>query len=323
MKHVRIFAVAAAALLVFAACKDSEEAEAAFPAPTEGNAIATQPIVDINKGAEPPMLYTQDFRLQECTFKPHGVSPYYDPLVPGFESVSEINPKIEKGVPVAFRKTYRVVDETKKLNIGGIGKLEAAIVEEKEFANGKQIQVSYNWYSICEQTNSVYAFGEDSFELHPDTGQVLNTEGSWLAGTKNIFGEVAVPSLAMAGNPALGARTIFDGAPGVALGGAEVVALLSTSNGKLTTVATKSGYPGQTDIPIPITKLAGEFHGCVQIEEISQVSETRRPDFSDLTNKVWCPGVGLVWDTSDGALLESSALEDDEFQKKLAQFKNQ
>jgi hypothetical protein len=94
---------------------------------------------------------------------------------------------------------------------------------------------------------------------------------------------------------------------------------VSTKNGKLTLVPTKEGFPGQT-VDIPLTKTAGEFQNCVQIQEISQDSATRRPELDDLTQKVWCPGVGLVFDTSDGAIVKSSAVEDKVFQKKLAEF---
>jgi hypothetical protein len=40
-----------------------------------------------------------------------------------------------------------------------------------------------------------------------------------------------------------------------------------------------------------------------------------------VTEKVWCPGVGLVYDTSDGALTESNALTDDAFIKELEKYK--
>jgi hypothetical protein len=270
------------------------------------------------------MQYTQDFHLQDCKWKPFGVNPYYDPLVPGFAMDSHLPGKIGEFAkkPVDYTKTYRVLKEPKKLNIRGLGKLEAAVVEEKEFENGKQIQLALNWYSICQQTGAVYSLGEDSFKINPESGKSYDTEGSWLAGRVNSIGEVAIPSLAMASPPTLGSRTIFDGAPGVALGGAEVVAVVSTQDGKLTLVPTKEGFPGQT-VEIPLAKSVGDFQNCVQSQEISQDSETRRPELDDLTNKVWCPGVGLVFDTSDGVIVKSSALEDKGFQKKLAQFKTE
>jgi hypothetical protein len=320
VKTVRYVSVALAALILSGACGGNDKG--GFPAQTQGVAIPKEPVVDLNKGLDPPMLYTQDFNLKDCKWKPHGVNTFYDPLVPGFKSESHLPGKVGERAkkPVDYLKTYEVLNETKKLNIQGLGKLEAAIVEEKEFENGKQIQLSVNWYSICSQTNAVYAMGEDSFALDPDTGKVLDTEGSWLAGKVNPVGEVAIPSLAMASNPSLGSRTIFDGAPGVALGGAEVIAMVSMENGTMKLPPTREGFKGG-EFSIPLAKSVGDFQGCLQIQEISQNSATRRPDLNDLTNKVWCPGVGLIYDTSDGAITKSNALEDKGFQKKLAQFK--
>jgi hypothetical protein len=278
-----------------------------------GSVIPEEAVVDLNPNADPsapiPMLYTQDFELQDCTFKPTGINPFYDPLIPGSTSVSEATDKVDDaGNPVSFRKEYRVLDETEKFNLEGIGSFEAAVIEEREILGGKLIQISLNWYAICQETNSIYAVGEDSFELDPDTGEVISTEGTWRAGTVNELGEIAIPSLSMPGTVLLGSRYIFDGAPGVAFGGAEIVGHgLKTVDGKLTTVRTEF-YDGEADIEIPITAAVGDFSGCIQVEEISQNSETRIPDLTDVTNKVWCPGVGLVFDTSDGALVESNAL---------------
>jgi hypothetical protein len=289
---------------------------------SEGSAIPQEAVVDIS--GVPPMVYTQDFQLQDCTFKPHGINPFYDPLVPGSRSVSVAQNAVDdEGNPVPFYKEYLVLSETIAFNLDGIGSFEAAVVEEKEFENGKQIQLSVNWYAICEQTNSVHSVGEDSFELDPDTGEVINTEGSWRSGTINTLGETATPSMGMPGTVMLGSRYIFDGAPGIALGGAEIVAVgLNTTDGLLSTVATSiGGYPGEADVLIPLAQSVGDFRGCVQIEEISQDNETRKPDLSDVTEKVWCPGVGLVYDTSDGALTESNALTDDAFIKELEKYK--
>jgi hypothetical protein len=129
--------------------------------------------------------------------------------------------------------------------------------------------------------------------------------------------------MGMPGTVMLGSRYIFDGAPGIALGGAEIVAVgLNTTDGLLSTVPTSiGGYPGEANIIIPLAQSVGDFRGCVQIEEISQDNETRKPDLSDVTEKVWCPGVGLVYDTSDGALTESNALTDNAFIKELEKYK--
>lgn len=282
-----------------AGCSGDSKGEVAK---SEASVIPAEPVVDLNKVKNPnapiPMPYTQDFRLNECTMGPEGNNRFFDILKPGFKHVSYL-PEED------FRKEYTVLKETKAMDLEGIGKFEAAIIEEREFDKGVLRQVSLNWYAICKETNSVFSVGEESQHLNPDQ-TVKDTEGSWQAGLVNDQGEVAVPAMQIPGTVALGSRYIFDGAPGIALGGSEIVAQgLKTSNGKLTTVPTKY-YEGESDIPIPITESLGELSGCIQIEEISQKSDTRAPDLGDATNKVWCPNVGLVWDTSDGALTETN-----------------
>lgn len=272
-------------------------------AKSEASVIPAEPVVDLNKVRDPdapiPMPYTQDFRLNECTMGPEGNNRFFDILKPGFKHVSY---KPEED----FRKEYTVLEETKSMDLEGIGKFEAAIIEEREFLKGGVLrQISLNWYAICEETKSVFSVGEESQHLNPDQ-TVKDTEGSWQAGLVNDQGEVAVPAMQIPGTVSTGSRYIFDGAPGIALGGSEIVRQgLKTVDGKLTTVRTKY-YEGEADIPIPITKSVGELSGCIQIEEISQNSKTRVPDLGDATNKVWCPNLGLVYDTSDGSLIESN-----------------
>ena len=287
-----------------------------FPAVSEGNAIPEQAVVDLNEGADPPFLYTQDFQLQDCTFNPRGYNAFHGSLEPGAYTVSELSGKVGEIAqkPIEYRKDYLVLSETKKLNVQGIGEFEAAIVQEREYENGEQIQVSFNWYTACAQTGAVYSVGEDSFALNPKTGEVTDTEGSWASGFVNTLGEVSTPAVGMLANPILGARYIFDGAPGIALGGTEIVAVLDIKDGKMTTAATEY-YAGESDIAIPYAESAGDLQGCIQIEEISQDSGTRRPDLTDVTEKVWCAGVGLIYDTSDGWLISSTVLSEDDIKK--------
>jgi len=329
MRNLRFTLAVPAALLVLivAACggdgdggggsdaTSAGDAGGGFPAVSGGNVIPEQAVVDLNKGADPPFLYTQDFELQDCTFSARGKNAFFDSLEAGAYTKSELPGKIGEIAQkeISYRKDYLVLAETKKLNIEGIGEVEAAIVQEREYENDRQIQVSFNWYSVCEQTGSVFSLGEDSFALNPETGEVTDTEGSWLAGYINTLGEVSIPSMQVAGTAVVGSKYIFDGAPGIALGGSEIIAHVNIKDGKLTTVPTKY-YAGESDIPMPFAESAGDMT-CLQIEEISQDSGTRRPDLTDVTNKVWCPGFGLAYDTSDGWLLSATVLSQDEANK--------
>src|SRR3990170_2269846 len=164
MVHLRVIFVAAATLLVFVAAACGGGGSEDFPSESKGNVIPQEAVVDLNKGAEPPFLYTQDFQLEDCTFNPRGYNAFHGSLEPGAYTVSELSGKVGEIAqkPIEFRKDYLVLAETKKLNFKGVGELEAAIVQEREWENGKQIQVSFNWYTVCEQTGAAYSIGEDS-----------------------------------------------------------------------------------------------------------------------------------------------------------------
>jgi hypothetical protein len=291
-------------------------------ASADDSVIPEAQIVDLNPPG-PEMLYTQGFLLQNCSFKSRGINPFFDVLIPGLKHVSVKTD--EDGIE--FRKEYRVLRTTERFNRPGIGRFRAAVIEEREIFGATPgaepsvlRQISINWYAICEETNSVFTVGENSFQLNDD-GTVNNTEGTWRAGTPHPRG-MAIPAIAMPGIILLGSRYIFDGAPGVAFGGAEIVAYdLETVDGKLTTEATDF-YEGEEAIEIPITAEVGDFSGCVQIEELSQNNEPPFGlQFDDPTNKVWCPDVGLIYDTSDGALAESNLLTDEEFMERVDEFK--
>ncbi len=264
-------------------------------------------VVDLNAVKDPAAPIPMTYSISTCgahSIKARGINPYWEPLIPGVKHVSW-----RKLGSDDFRKEYTVLDETAKFDVPGIGRLEAAVIEEREILNGVLRQVSHNWYAFCEENNNILSVGETSAHLKADGKSVADTEGTWRAGLANDKGERAIVAVAIAGTPSLGAKWIFDGAPGIALGGAEVVATgLKTVNGKLTTVKTRY-YKGET-IEIPLAKKVGDFSGCVQVEELSQFSDSRKPNLDDPTNKVFCPGAGLVFDTSDGVLIENNVLTD-------------
>lgn len=268
--------------------------------------VANQ-FVDLNAVKDPAAPIPMNYSISSCkgdAIKARGVSPYWEPLIPGVKNVSW--KKLGKD---DFRKEYTVLDDTVKFDLPGIGKFEAAVIEEREILNGVLRQVSHNWYALCAENNNILSVGETSAHLKADGKSVADTEGTWKAGLTNDKGERAIVAVAIAGAPAQGAKWIFDGAPGIALGGAEVVAAnLKTVDGKLTTVKTRY-YEGET-VEIPLAKKVGDFSNCVQIEELSQNSESRKPDLNDPTNKVFCAGAGLIFDTSDGVLIENNALTD-------------
>jgi hypothetical protein len=83
----------------------------------------------------------------------------------------------------------------------------------------------------------------------------------------------------MAGTFTIGSRYLFDGHQSIAFGGSENM---------------ESG--------VEITVPSGTFKNCVRVREQGL------QDLNDITDKVWCPAVGIVYDTSDGKLIASNAL---------------
>jgi uncharacterized membrane protein YkoI len=118
-----------------------------------------------------------------------------------------------------------------------------------------------------------------SWELNEEGKPIF--AGTWRAGEPDGDG-VAEPGLLMPGTFTIGGRYIFDGSQSMAYGGSE-----------------------NMEAGIEITVPAGTFKGCVRVREQGLL------DLTDITDKIWCPVVGVVLDTSDGKLVVSSALPKD------------
>ncbi len=164
-------------------------------------AVAIVPLA-LGQGArEDPgkRAFTDTFLLDEKDLSSTGRNPYFI-LEPGYVLVLE-GKDGEKKVEL----TVTVLDETRK--VGGI---ETRVVEERETVDGKESEVSRNYFAICRRTNSVFYFGEDA-------------GGAWLHGEKGArFGMI------MPGTALLGARYCQEVAPGVAMDRGEVVGLTGT-----------------------------------------------------------------------------------------------
>lgn len=214
----------------------------------------------------------KDWNLKGENLVPYGTNPLYFPLKPGHRFIME-RPDHQDGY---YRKEVIVLDKTEPFDLPGIGKFEAAVIQEEEFYDGYYTQQAQNWFAIDKTTNSVYAFGEVSWEIDPEGNRVFG--GTWRAGEPDGNG-VAEAGLLMPGTFTLGGRYIFDGSESEAYGGSENI-----------------------ETNVTITVPAGTFKNCVRVREQGL------RDIHDITDKVWCPGVGLVSDTSDGTLIASSVL---------------
>jgi hypothetical protein len=223
-------------------------------------------------GARITFATVEDWNLKAENLSSRGHNPLYFPLKPGFKFIMEM-PDHPWG---HYRKEVIVLEETEPMDIPGLGKFEAAVVQEEEFFDGVYDQQSKNWFAIDKTTNTMYAFGEVSWEIDQLGRKIF--AGTWRVGEPDGNG-VAEPGILMPGVFNVGARYIFDGHE-----------------------AETYGYTENMETGIEMTTAAGTFTGCVRVREYSLTNP------SDITDKWWCPGVGLTKDTSDGELVASDAL---------------
>ncbi len=223
-------------------------------------------------GARVTFSSLKDWNLKAENLSPRGHNPLYFPLEPGFKYILEY-PDHPWGL---LRIEVEVLKETEPFDVPGIGKFKCAVVREEEFYDGVFDQQADNWFCIDKTTGSMYAFGEVSWEIDSIGRKVF--DGTWRVGEPDGNG-IAEPGMLMPGTFNIGARYVFDGHEAEAY-----------------------GYSENVEAGITMTTPAGTFKNCVRVREYSLTNP------SDVTDKWWCPGVGVVRDTSDGVLVASSAL---------------
>jgi hypothetical protein len=155
-------------------------------------------------------LYTTSFMIENCTFSSTGTNPFFI-LKPGYQQVFRGE---EDGEPVELVIT--VLNETKVVD-----GTETRVVEERESVDGELVEVSRNFFAICEETNSVFYFGEEVDDY--EDGEIVSHEGEWLVGENGAEAGIAMP-----GTVLLGSRYYQEVAPGVALDRAEIVSMNET-----------------------------------------------------------------------------------------------
>jgi hypothetical protein len=149
--------------------------------------------------------YTSSFRTENCTFSATGSNPYFI-LEPNYQQVLVGN---ESGTEVELIIT--VLNETREVN-----GTETRVVEERETENGELVEISRNFFAICDETNSVFYFGEEVDDY--ENGTIVGQEGAWLAGERDNKAGMFVP-----GTVLLGARYYQEIAPNIAVDRAEII----------------------------------------------------------------------------------------------------
>jgi hypothetical protein len=197
--------------------------------------------------------WTTSFNLKDCNFSTTGTNPYFI-LQPGYQLVFA---GIEDNEPLNV--TVTVSNETKVVGDGIVTRAVEERVVNSETGELKELTKDY--YAICEQTNSVFYFGEDVDNY--EDGKLVNHEGSWLHGSGN-----ARAGLIMPGTVLLGSRYYQEIAPDIAMDKAEIIGVNQTVN-------------------VP----AGTFSGVIQMKETNDLEPGIEED------NLHAPGIGQVIDT--------------------------
>jgi len=193
--------------------------------------------------------WMKHFDVPSDRFTSVGQSEYFI-LEPGHQMIYEGE---EDDKPA--RLVITVLPETKMLD--GV---ETRIVEERESAGGKLVEVSRNYFAIDKNTHDVYYFGED-VDMYKN-GEMTGHGGSWHSGEKGAHYGLFMPAHAEVGQ-----KFYQELAPGEAMDRVEIVS---------TTMHKK----------VP----AGHFMNVVKTEETSPLEKGNKE------YKLYAPGVGLITD---------------------------
>lgn len=191
--------------------------------------------------------YTTSFRTEDCTFSSTGRNPFFI-LEPNYQLVLAGGDASE-----AAEVMITVLNETRQVN-----GTETRVIEERESIGGELVEISRNFFAICEETNSVFYFGEEVDDY--ENGNIISHEGAWLAGEDANRAGVIMP-----GTIFLGARYYQEIAPDVALDRAEII-----------------------DMGEVIQTPSGDFSDSLITRETTPLE----PDVAEL--KYYAAGIGLI-----------------------------
>ena len=174
----------------------------------------------------------------------------------------------------AGRNTYFILEPGYQLTLKGkatelvitvledtqdVNGVKTRVVEERETAGGKLVEVSRNFFAVGEKTKNLYYFGEE-VDVYKKDGMVVH-EGAWREGQGNAKHGILVP-----GTIKVGDRYYQERAPKVAMDRAEIVSIEET-----------------------VKTPAGELKHCLKTKETSLIE-------SGTEYKYYAPGIGLVQD---------------------------
>lgn len=157
------------------------------------------------------LIFAQDPPQQLTFTNPTNVTnPYFPKAITGHL----ISVGIDAGE--SQRAEEMVLPTTRTIEWGG-GTIEAIVIYYIAYGNGRLLETAFDFYAQDDAGN-VYYLGEEVTNY--EDGQVLNHEGSWLAGR-----EGAPPSLIMPANPQVGMIFYPENRPGLVFEQDEVLSL--------------------------------------------------------------------------------------------------
>jgi hypothetical protein len=176
------------------------------------------------------------------------------PLVPGTTYIYRGTDEDGQSV----RTRFEVTDQTRVIT--GV---TATVVRDREFVAGELVEDTLDFFAQ-DKAGNVWYFGEDSKEI--EDGEVVSTEGSWLAGENG-----ARAGIIMRARPGVGDEYFQENAPGVAVDQARVLS-----------------YGNRVVVPV------GTFGNALKTEEFTALEP------GVLDNKFYAPGVGFVMSEAVG-----------------------
>jgi hypothetical protein len=189
--------------------------------------------------------WQKEFDFKSCNMVTSGQNQYFI-LDPGHQIILEGE---DGKVQITVLDKTRVVDG-----------VSTRVIEEKEWEDGELVEISLNFFAMCEKTKDVFYFGED-VDYYKD-GKVYKHDGAWLAGKDG-----SKAGLIMPGTPKEEMKFYQEIAPDVAMDRAEIVSVNETCKTP-----------------------AGTFSKCLKIEEGSALNILEK-EF-----KFHAPGIGLIQD---------------------------
>jgi hypothetical protein len=160
--------------------------------------------------------------------------------------------RVERTAKPALHKRFKVGDQT----------VEALVVEDREYENGRLVEVTLDYFAQADN-GTVYYLGEDVDEYKD--GKVTGHSGAWLLGKDTLK-----PGVLMPAHPKVGDRFRSEDVPNVTREDDEVVSVSET-----------------------VTVPAGTFRNCVKIKETTSDGATEY--------KYYAPGIGCVKEVEEDA----------------------